>query len=485
MKEEYNLKEVIDESLEDIKIDRMLEETIKAKCLGQRSMGFKVYKNIVKAAAWFVGIACACSGTLYALNHVEGFSRFMEDTYLRQVAPHVQTINKGDGKGEAKLVVEEAITDHYNSLLIFSFINEGEEPWKEGIKAGSWSQSWTGSAGYGPPVLSEDGRKLTYYVEGYSREDILQDKALKLKANNLIYVSEVEGDIDIPLGELFKAHKIVLDHSDYDYSTRSKELYMHLDRMLKKEVGATQRHILKEDPKVTFEYVAMIQDSELEDPNNPAGGLTLYTRNESDKYWTGSSHDYVTGVISEVTDIRTGEVYEADLKAIEYDVDTLWRGALGVSQFSDLMDPSMIPYLKATKVTYTVQEVIVKDKWDVEFKLEDTTTIQPVKLDLYFEDSGESVNINQADISVLGVTLQGTRAGKREKPSQYAIYSKTTVQLQMKDGQMINLRSDTMMGDKDKFIASYIVVDDRDEKSFIEVEQIESIFINDQEIEIK
>ena len=279
MKEIYNLKEAIDETLKDIKVDKMLEETIKGRCLGKTRSETKLYKSVIKVAVWVVGILCAFSGTVYAMSQFEGFSRFIEEDILKQIAPYVQNINKGDGKGEAKMVVEAAITDRYNSLLVFSFINEGKEPWKEGIQAGDWDESWTRGSGYGAPILSEDGRKLTYYVEGNSFTDIFKDKQFKLKGKNLIYVRTVEEDINIPLGELFELHGTVVDTMDYDYPSNSQYLYMHLERMIKKKIGNAGRQVLKKEPEVSLEYVAMIKDSKLEDPRNPDGGLTIYTRN--------------------------------------------------------------------------------------------------------------------------------------------------------------------------------------------------------------
>ena len=256
---------------------------------------------------------------------------------------------------------------------------------------------------------------------------------------------------------------------------------MKLDRMLKKEIGASQRLSLKEEPSITFEYVGMIQDSKLEDPHNPDGGLTIYTRNASDKYWTDSGSDYVIGHVSEVMDLRTGEVYEATLRATDYDVDTLWRGSLGVSQFRDIMDPSMIPYLKATKVTYTVQEVVEKDNWQVEFKAQDTTTIEPISTDLTFTEGGETIHIEQVDCSVFGVTMQGTRSGKLENPKQDSIYEKLQVAIQMQDGTIIPLEGSGMRGDKHTFIANYIRIDEQHNKKFIlNIDQVEAIMINDQ-----
>lgn len=485
MKETYNLKEAIDERLKDIKVDRMLEETIKGKCLGKADSKTKLNLSYIKVAIWLVGILCAFSGTVYALSQFEGFNRFIEEDILQQIAPYVQNINKGDGKGEAKMVVEAAITDHYNSLLVFSFINEGKEPWVEGIQAGDWDESWTRGSGHGPPILSEDGRKLTYYVEGSSFTNIFKDKQFRLKGKNLIYISEVEEDINIPLGKLFELHGTVVDTIDYDYPPQSKYLYMRLERMIKKKIGSKGRQVLKKEPKVSLEYVAMIKDSKLEDPMNPDGGLTIYTRNKSNKYWTDSGDPYVIGTISEVTDVRTGKVYKANGSRVDYDVDTLWKGSLGVSQFRELMDPSIIPYLVATKVTYRVQEVIVEDKWEVEFELEDTTNNAPIKLNMDMEKEGVCIKIKQADLSIFGLTLQGIRGGKPDGLANVSIYEQIKVVVNMKDGTQLKLKSDEMMGDGDKFISSYSIRDDKGERRFIEMDKVESLILNGKEIPIE
>lgn len=485
MQEIYDLKEVIDETLKDIKVDKMLEETIKGKCLGNNYSPIKLCKNFMKVAIWLVGILCVFSGTVYALSQLEGFNRFIEKDMLKQIAPYIQAINKSDGKGDTKMVVEAAITDHYHSLLVFSFINEGKEPWTEGIQVGDWEESWTRGSGYGPPILSEDGRKLTYYVEGHSAENIFKAKKFQLQGENLIHVSQVKEGINIPLGELFELHGIVIDTVDYDYPSNSKYLYMYLEKMIKKKIGSKERQILKEKPEVSLEYVSMIKDSRLEDPLNPDGGLTIYTRNKSNKYWTGSGDGYVVGTISKVTDIRTGKVYEATKSAFDYDVDTLWKGELGVSQFSDLMDPSILPYLVATEVTYEVQEVIVKDKWKVKFELEDTTDKVPLKLNIDMEEEGVCIKINQADLSLFGVTLQGTRWGEPDGLAPISIYEKIKVVVNMKDGTQVELKPDGMMGDKEKFVATYANRNDTDNRQFIEMDQVESLILNGKKIAIK
>lgn len=479
MKKEYDLKEVMNNQMKDVTMSTKLEETIKARCLGEGSTkALKGYQALTKVAIWAIGILFVCSGTVYAMNHIEGFNNFIDEAILQKISPHVQTINKGSKSGDVKLVVEAAITDHYNSLLAFSFINEGKEAWQEGIKAGSWDESWTTSGSYGPPVLSEDGRKLTYFVRGHGEKDILKNKTFKLEANNLIYRKKIEEQVDIPLGELFEAHGIVVDTIDYNYSTRGKELYMKLDRMLKKEVGSTQQIILKDEPKVTFEYVGMIQDSRLNDPRNPDGGLTLYTRNESHKYWTNSNDNYTVGTISEVTDIRTGQVYKANMRGIEHDVDTLWRGSLGVSQFAELMDPSVIPYLKATKIIYEVQEVVVDQNWKVEFQIEDTTTIEPIKIALDFTEGSESVTVEEVNCSVFGITIQGTKRGQLEDHTKDSIHDKMKLALRMKDDSVVELECFSMNAGAGRFISSY---ENRD-RVFLNTEEIEAVIINGEEV---
>ncbi|MFR0779151.1 MAG: hypothetical protein ACLSH8_06025 [Zhenhengia sp.] len=486
MKEAYNLKKVIDKQLKEVHLNAQLEESIKAKCLDRSTQArkkiYSVPKVLAHVAVWIIGILFVFSGTAYAINHVEGFSMFIGEKVLKNIAPHVQTINKEDHQKEVKMVVEAAIADHYNSLLVFSFINEGKEPWTKGVKVGSWDESWTVSREYGPPILSEDGRKLTYYVESSGNEDILEGKKFILKASNIIQKVEVEEEIDIPLGELFQAHNTVLDTIDYDYPHNSKYLYMKLDRLLHREIGDSQRIVLREEPLVTFEYVGLIQDSRLEDPMNPDGGLTLYTRNASDKYWTGTSHDYVIGTISEITDIRTGKVYTAHQRSINYDMATLWRGSLGTSQFSEIMDPADIPYLKATKVTYEVQEVLTKQDWKVEFDVQDTTTIEPIQLNLGFDANGESIQIQQMNISVMGITLTGTKTGKPKDPKKDSIYEQIKVEMHMQDGSIIPFINSDTTSSKDKFKATCVVFDDKHDRVFLDIEKIDKIFINGEQV---
>lgn len=485
MNEDYNLKKIMNEVLEDITVNNAFEESIKVRCLEKSKFGNRIYKSLAKVAVWILGVVCVLSGTAYALSHIDGFSKFIDNTTLQKIAPHIQTINKGDGDASIKMIVEAAITDHFNSLLVFSFINEGEEPWIQGIEAGRWMDSWNSVGTYMEPTLSPDGKKLTYYIEGFNNQDILKGKELELKAENLIVKKEVEEEIDIDLGELFNAHGIVVDTKDYNYSHTSDDIFMKLKSLLEKKVGNSQEFILNKEDEITFKYMGMVKDSLLRDTNNPEGGLTFYTRSKSNRPWTGRGDGYTVGYISEVTDTRTGKVYEVTGRRLKYDMlDSVFEGALGISTFRELNDPRAIPYLKATKVMYEVQEVVVKDKWHVKFKLQDTTTMRPVQLDLNFKEGNESVNIKRADFSVFGVTLQGTRMGKLEDRTQDSIYEKMVVKLRMKDGTIIDLNGFTMTGRKEKFTSSYMVLSDDSERIFLNVDEIESIIINGEETSI-
>lgn len=104
--------------------------------------------------------------------------------------------------------------------------------------------------------------------------------------------------------------------------------------------------------------------------------------------------------------------------------------------------------------------------------------------DLNFTERTESVNINQADFSVFGVTLQGTRMGKLEDPTQESIYEKIVVKLRMRDGTIKDLNGFTMTGRKEKFTSSYMVLSDDSERIFLNVDEIESIIINGEETSI-
>lgn len=489
MKENYNLKKVIDEELKDLYLDSELKASIKTKCLGEtkqlRKKNYRLPRSLAYVAVWSIGILGLFSGSLYAINHFEGFNMFLEESVIHKIAPHIQSINKEDGKAQVKMVVEAAITDHYNSLLVFSLINEGEEPWTEGVRIGEWDDSWAQSGSYGEPILSEDGRKLTYYVQGHGFEDILENKKMVLKASNIIQTEEVEEAIDIPLGELFKAHGTIIDMSDYQEADHKQYdyFYKELEKSLQKKLGDSQSIILREDPLVSLEYFGLIQDARLGDSVNPEGGLTLYTRNASDKYWTGTSHDYVVGTISEITDIRTGKIYKASTRgSMGYDAESLWKGSLGVSQFNEIMNPEDLPYLKATKVTYEIQKVLTKQDWEVAFEVKDTTTIAPINLNLDFSKNGESIEVQEMNLSVLGITLTGSKTGQIEDPSQEDALDNLKVEVYKKDGEIIALQPSSMMAREGKFTMHYIVLDSNRKEALLEIEEIDKILINGEQV---
>lgn len=466
MKQDYNLKKIIDSELNNVVMNRKMEEAIKDKCLRRKQIKYVYgYNKLSKIAVWFIGIILAVSGTAYAVTQVDGFSQFIDEALLGQVTPHIQVINKENTNGDVKMVLETAITDHYNSLFVFSFINEGDKPWQQGIEAGRWEESWVTSASYGPPTLSEDGRRLTYYIDGFNDKNILEGKKLKLKASNLITIEEIEEEIDIPIGEIFEKSKVSIDIEDYDFQ-RYNGADLKLYRLLKKE--GISPIVLKQEPGVIFEGVGLMKDSVIEDPNNPKGGLTLYTRSDSNKLWTGTNTDYIDGYISEVTDVRTGKIYKSG-RSVSH--DNLFKGALSASRFREIRDESQIPYLRATKITYVTQKVIEKGTWKVEFEVEDTTTLKPVDVQIKISQGDKEMNIEEVNLSIFGVTTHGI--GK--DPLAVA----TKVKLKMKDGSYKELPSSTGMITGNRRFSSVYTLGNVQAGNFIDIEQVEAILIND------
>lgn len=493
MKKEYNLREVVDTELKDIKMNSLLENKIKEKCQKRRwYLGMQFPRIVHRVAICLATIALGISGTVIAVENVEGFKQFLDEGTLKQLGQHIQTVNSQDRDGNVRMVVEEAIVDSNNSLIVFSFINEGDTPWTEGIECSEFNDSWSSTWGNGPPTLSEDGRKLTYYVEGFSKEGIKKDKKLSLEAHNLIRRVEYEEVVDIPIGSLYQRYGTKINMSDYEFEL-TKEPNLKLSKLLKqkkKEVNG-EEILLNEEDGITLEYLGIIDGQVGDGALDHQKGLTIYTRNKTYRPWTEDNGYYVVGIVTEITDTRTGKVYTSDGWRIEY--DHVLKGGLAMSKFEELTDISQLPYLKATKVTYEVQEVIEEGKWKVNFNLEEAQTLQNTNPGIRIEEGEEYITIEHVHLSALGLTVQlkgSDTLGRVLVPGQDTLVDKLQVSLLMKSGEVIDMQRSSGALYKDQqrekvYTKSYELGEIGGERVFINIDEVQEVSVNGYSIDLE
>ena len=252
---EYTPKEfknIVNGQLGDIKMNRQMMNEVKEKCYNKRARVSFLYNwRGYKLVAGVLGAVCIFTGTGYAITHVDGFSTFMSSIGLEKVAEFIQPINRSVSKSNVRLVVEEAVTDNHNTLLVFSLISEGDAVWDEHTSIGALEINPRGSGVSGAPLVSEDGKKLTYYIDRSTRENIYEDNRLSLKVRNINEEKQYEKLVDVQLGGIMAQKEIVsLDRED---EIAMNELTDKLGQELKRVNKTTNQPILDEESKLKFE----------------------------------------------------------------------------------------------------------------------------------------------------------------------------------------------------------------------------------------
>ena len=473
-----DFKNIVNSQLRDISMNREMMNQVKNKCYNKESIGkFYYRRGGYKFIAGVLGAICIFTGTGYAITNVDGFSKFMSSVGLEKVADYIQPINRSALKSNVRLVVEEAITDNYNTLLVFSIINEGDTVWDEHTEVGYWGMSSQEFGHYGPPIVSEDGKKLTYYVESTSFENIYDTNHLSLSVKNINETKEYAKSVDILLEEIVSQKEIKIIDKDYELgaSDRRKEL----KEKLKKAYKANDKFVIDEESNLVFECAEYAPDDITDEEGMviQGRGLTLYTRNQDKEFFRGKVRETKLGCISELTDIRTGKVYTSTGQ--EFIDEAVGKGALGISCFPDIKDVSIVPYLKVTKITYDETNILVKDTWKVNFELKQDEDLMKLPVDVTYTENGTTVHISHVTLSKFGLILEGTFEGiliVREQP----LASETLkVELEMKDGSRVLLIANRGGIDMGKYIATYAT--SREETLWnIDRNEVKAIYINEQ-----
>ncbi len=449
-----DFKNIVNGQLEDIKMNRQMMNQVKNKCYNKKTTGNFFYKRGgYQFIAAVLGAVCIFAGTGYAITHVDGFSKFMSSAGLKQVQDYIQSVNRSVLKNNVRLVVEEAITDNYNTLLVFSIISEGNTVWNEHTTLGYSKMSFQKVGSYEKPIISEDGKKLTYYVQITSFENIYDTNHLSLEVKNINEEKSYEKAVNILLEEIVPQKEIVtIDKED---ELGSNELRKALRKRLKKAYKTNDKFVIDAENNLAFEYAEFAPDDITDEEGRriQEGGLTLYTRNREKEFFRGRSRENKLGCISELTDIRTGKVYTSIGR--QFIDEAVSKGALGISWFPDIKDVSIVPYLKVTKITYDETNILVKDTWKVNFKLKQDEDLMKLPVDVTYTENGTTLYITHVTFSKFGLILEGTEEGRLIERDKLSAIDTLKVELEMKDGSRVPLIANRGGLNMVKYITTY------------------------------
>lgn len=433
----------------------------------------------VAIGAGLLSIMCLFTGTSYAITHVEGFSQFMDQIGLEKLGEHIQTVNQSSVQSDVRLVVEEAITNQNNTMIVFSLINEGNSKWQWSEEVAiddCWIDNINALTTHSP-IMSKDGKKITYYVEGASTENLNELKNLTLEVKNIIEEKVYEENVGIDLKGLIENQIVEKVYGEGGES--DSELVSQLKKKLQQTNKGSNKTILDSETQLKFEYAGFI---EKENEEISEGGLVLYIRNKHKDFARGKIKEYKFGYISEVTDTRTGEVYHSNGYTVRDDY-SIFEGGVATSIFPDIQDESILPYLRITKITYKETNILVRDTWKVDFKLKQDEALMQIPIDIPHTENGQTVHMTGMTFSDFGVTLEGSVEGRLIDTSKDSATDTLEVILEMKDGTQIPLVGSSGGTNLNQYSATYstsmeTIIWDIDEK------EIRTVWINKQKVSV-
>lgn len=490
--DEHNLlKKTIDEELYRIRMTEGMKEKIRSAggCKETVPRPAIKIKRCRKIGIIAIALVLAFSGTVVAMSYVLGLDLYFGNSNLERATKERIGIHLSDEENGVRLVVEEAMIQQYSSIIAFSFINETNTPWPEDITCNSLDINTKASVGQSKGILSEDGKRLTYYLEGYSEQDMNNLEA-SLEATNLVTNREIEESIEIPIGEVYERQGARVDYKDYEF-TLSSEPFEKLMELINKRENQETIILDSSYPSVSLVGAGFlgIDKKSAEKMGRGTNGLVLFIRNDEYTSQTNWGEDtYLNGGISEVVDTRTGEVYTATQMSMFSDSHQL-KGEIKACYFPNI-EESTIPYLKATKAAYIEQQVIAEGEWQVDFVLEENKNMVKLEPNLSWENGNEEIYIDEAYISALGVQLKIRNIDKTTKEIKGSIEQEIEIELIDKKGIRFNIGTGGSLSVQDKegnlqgVILSYSPYDENENRSFLEVENINTIIINGHEVPI-
>ena len=490
MDEHNQLKQIIDEELYKIKISEEMKVKIRKLCeckelVPRRTIKVKRYKKIGIIA---IALILVFSSTVVAMSYVLGLDLYFGSSNLDKATKERKSIHLSDEENGVRLVVEEAMIQQYSSMITFSFINETDIPWPEDITCNSLDINTKVSVGQPNGILSADGKRLTYYLEGYSEQNMNNMEA-SLEATNLVTNKQTEEVIDISIGELYEKQGAKVDYKDYKFEL-SNDPFEKLMKLINKRESKETIILDSRYPSVGLVGVGfLVNDKEsAEGMGGGVSGLVLFIRNDEytsqTKWWEDA---YLNGGISEVIDIRTSEVYTATEMSIFSDSQR--KGEIKACYFPNI-EESALPYLKATKADYIEQQVVAKGEWQVDFVLEENKNIVKLEPNLSLKNGNQETYIDEVYLSALGVQLKIHTIDEMTQKIKSTLEEEIEVELIDKNGITSNMKNKSAMSVEDKeeklqgFILSYNQYDQNKNRHFLEVEDIKSIIINEHEIPI-
>jgi hypothetical protein len=396
VKQTYDLKEVIDRELQKINISDELRYKIQAQCENNNNLvNLHKFKKRNKAVVYLVAAVLLMYGSIVAVEPQLGFRAFLSQEAVGKVSAFLHLVSHSMTSSKVIMTVEEAMADGQEVLCVFSFTKKNGEPWPDKIEAENVQLSWMRNFSF-RHALSEDKRKLSYYVmEGVSEIDSL-DLPLQISAENLIIKSKMVETIDKNLSDLYPLLLPIKNAND-GFDAINQYCHGIYQLIAEKKLETIQESILLDKrPGTVLQGIDIVE-----------GTLRLVTRSELHTKHKGNTREKsAIGYVSQITDTRTGMIYASQMRNTVYTPEEGAEFAFVISEFS-IQNKEQLRYLKMTQVSYDIVNTVQAGKWEVKFLLNQQQGSRMIDTNIQLSSTREEIDINQVAISSLGIRLKG------------------------------------------------------------------------------
>ena len=492
----YELKQEVDSCLSEIKLTEQMKRNIRRACaeIEEKSAPKQNRKFSFKPVMIAAMTALIGASSVMAMDYKLGLGLFFDSENLSQVEGEIQTVQQSCESGNVRMEVNDAINQGYNAVMSANLINQGKNEWPEDIEWLGFDMKINGEDIMGgwprDRLLSSDRKQLSYAVEIQNFNKLIGNCHLELEFTNLGQRQEIDKKVDVPIGECAIT---TVKSTEYDK--------LKLVEALKGKGSESKKVVLCEEyPTISLLGIGILADTEgihRGDEHKP--GIILQLENSEDgesykdyrDYW-GDTDNYLTGIITEIMDTRTGKTYKARNILLN---DT-------PRDYFPEVTAEQIPYLKVVKVQYGKQQVIEEGIWKVAFDMQPNNQVKTwepgYEFEMKIKDEKYTLYVDGISLSTAGIQIKEHTIREKTKAIVGDYNSNwLKITLVLDTGEKILLENTSLHIDLDenqKHRGYVITYEEKIEESengeapkrkLIDTKRVKQIIINDKVIENK
>lgn len=400
----YELKQEVDSCLSEIKLTEQMKRNIRRACaeIEEKSAPKQNRKFSFKPVMIAAMTALIGASSVMAMDYKLGLGLFFDSENLSQVEGEIQTVQQSCESGNVRMEVNDAINQGYNAVMSANLINQGKNEWPEDIEWLGFDMKINGEDIMGgwprDRLLSSDRKQLSYAVEIQNFNKLIGNCHLELEFTNLGQRQEIDKKVDVPIGECAIT---TVKSTEYDK--------LKFIGALKEKDAESKKVVLSEEyPTISLLGIGVLEETEgITRGEEKKPGIILQLKNSEDgesykdyrDYW-GDTDNYLTGIITEIMDTRTGKTYKARNILLN---DT-------PRDYFPEVTAEQIPYLKIVKVEYAKQQVIEEGIWKVAFDMQPNNQVKTwepgYEFEMKIKDEKFTLYVDGVSLATSGVLIK-------------------------------------------------------------------------------